>query len=73
MPYTGCFLSQSMRVAEDRASFLDQLSSAKTEALKSFGDQVMLVEKFVNTPRSVSRSWLLRDTGHLVTIIGDWW
>ena len=52
--YTGSVLSQGMRVAEDRDSFLDQLSSAKMEALKSFGDQVMLVEKFVNTPRSVS-------------------
>ena len=37
----------------DRDSFFQQLASAKTEAQKSFGDEVMLVEKFVETPRSV--------------------
>ena len=54
---TLCY--QGMRVAMDRDTFLQQLTSAKTEAQKSFGDQVMLVEKFVETPRSVQ--------GHIVT------
>ncbi|KAK2171857.1 hypothetical protein NP493_1019g00020 [Ridgeia piscesae] len=44
---------KGMRVAMDRDTFLQQLTSAKTEAQKSFGDQVMLVEKFVETPRHV--------------------
>ncbi len=31
--------------------FDEQLESAKREAIKSFGDEVMLIEKFVETPR----------------------
>ncbi len=31
--------------------FSAQLQSAKTEGMKSFGDDVMLIEKFVETPR----------------------
>lgn len=33
--------------------FQEQLDSARGEAMKSFGDDVMLVEKFVDTPRHV--------------------
>ena len=36
--------------------FDEQLASARREAMKSFGDQVMLVEKFVETPRYVTYS-----------------
>ena len=35
------------------AEFVSQLESAKREAMKSFGDEVMLIEKFVKTPRHV--------------------
>ena len=35
------------------AEFDAQLESAKTEAMKAFGDQVMLLEKYVVKPRSV--------------------
>lgn len=31
--------------------FQSQLESARREALKSFGDDVMLVEKYIDTPR----------------------
>ena len=31
--------------------FEEQLESARREGMKSFGDDVMLVEKFVETPR----------------------
>ena len=31
--------------------FTEALESAKREAMKSFGDEVMLIEKFVETPR----------------------
>ena len=34
-----------------KAEFSDQLESAKREAMKSFNDDIMLVEKFVETPR----------------------
>jgi len=33
--------------------FSSQLASAKNEAMKSFNDDVMLVEKFVVNPRHV--------------------
>ena len=35
------------------AEFDEQLESARREAMKSFGDQVMLIEKFVEMPRYV--------------------
>lgn len=37
--------------------FDNQLESARTEGMKSFGDDVMLVEKFVETPRCVLRKY----------------
>ena len=38
--------------------FSEQLESAKREAIKSFGDDVMLVEKFVQTPRYAVQVYL---------------
>jgi biotin carboxylase len=35
------------------SEFDEQLESARREAMKSFGDQVMLIEKFVEMPRYV--------------------
>ena len=43
-----------MRIARTDADFLEQLESARREARKSFNDDVMLVEKFVEDPRSAS-------------------
>lgn len=47
------FLPQGMRIAFTPAEFQEQLESARREALKSFNDDVMLVEKFVHRPRHV--------------------
>lgn len=44
---------KGMRIAFTREEFLSQLASAKTEALKSFNNDDMLVEKFVEQPRHV--------------------
>lgn len=44
---------KGMRIAHSLEDFQSQLESAKREALKSFGDDIMLVEKFVETPRHV--------------------
>ncbi|XP_071178245.1 methylcrotonoyl-CoA carboxylase subunit alpha, mitochondrial-like [Mytilus edulis] len=44
---------KGMRIAMTEADFDSQLESAKTEGMKSFGDDVMLIEKFVETPRHV--------------------
>lgn len=42
---------KGMRIAFSREEFIRQLQSAKTEALKSFNNDEMLVEKFVEKPR----------------------
>jgi 3-methylcrotonyl-CoA carboxylase alpha subunit len=42
-----------MRICLTEAEFDAQLESAKREAMKSFGDEVMLLEKFVVDPRHV--------------------
>ncbi|XP_040578900.1 methylcrotonoyl-CoA carboxylase subunit alpha, mitochondrial [Lepeophtheirus salmonis] len=44
---------KGMRIALTEDEFEQQLNSAKTEGLKSFGDEVMLLEKYVQNPRHV--------------------
>ncbi|TNM88184.1 hypothetical protein fugu_006405, partial [Takifugu bimaculatus] len=44
-------IKAGMRIARSDADFLEQLESARREARKSFNDDVMLVEKFVEDPR----------------------
>jgi len=44
---------KGMRIAMTKDVFDEQLESAKREAMKSFGDEVMLLEKFVVDPRHV--------------------
>ncbi|KAL3047079.1 methylcrotonoyl-CoA carboxylase subunit alpha, mitochondrial [Trematomus bernacchii] len=44
---------KGMRIAQSDSVFLEQLESARREARKSFNDDVMLVEKFVEDPRHV--------------------
>ena len=44
---------KGMRIAMTPEVFQDQLKSAKTEAWNSFGDDVMLVEKYIITPRHI--------------------
>ena len=44
---------KGMRVATTADVFDDQLKSAKSEAMSSFGDNVMLVEKYITTPRHI--------------------
>ncbi|XP_005737074.1 methylcrotonoyl-CoA carboxylase subunit alpha, mitochondrial [Pundamilia nyererei] len=43
---------KGMRIARSDSDFLEQLESARREARKSFNDDVMLIEKFVEDPRS---------------------
>ena len=42
-----------MRIALNEKDFLAQLESAKRESITSFGDDVMLLEKFIAKPRHV--------------------
>ena len=44
---------KGMRIVQTPEQFHDQLSSAKSEARNSFGDEVMLVEKYITTPRHI--------------------
>jgi len=44
---------KGMRIALSPEVFLDQLESAKSEARNSFGDDAMLVEKYITTPRHI--------------------
>ncbi|KAJ6644763.1 hypothetical protein lerEdw1_013578 [Lerista edwardsae] len=44
---------KGMRIALSEKEFQDQLESARREAKKSFNDDAMLIEKFVDKPRHV--------------------
>ncbi|XP_028360851.1 methylcrotonoyl-CoA carboxylase subunit alpha, mitochondrial [Phyllostomus discolor] len=44
---------KGMRIARSENEFQEQLESARREAKKSFNDDAMLIEKFVDTPRHV--------------------
>ncbi|KAF2271520.1 methylcrotonoyl-CoA carboxylase subunit alpha mitochondrial precursor [Westerdykella ornata] len=44
---------KGMRIVNSPEEFYDQLASAKSEARNSFGDEVMLVEKYITTPRHI--------------------
>ncbi|XP_069753215.1 methylcrotonoyl-CoA carboxylase subunit alpha, mitochondrial isoform X2 [Narcine bancroftii] len=44
---------KGMRIAQTKAEFFEQLESARREAQKSFNDDIMLLEKFVDNPRHV--------------------
>ena len=44
---------KGMRIVMTEGEFEDQLNSAKSEARNSFGDDVMLVEKYITTPRHI--------------------
>lgn len=44
---------KGMRIAMNEAEFEEALESSKRESQKAFGDQVVLLEKFVGEPRHV--------------------
>ncbi|KAF2453962.1 3-methylcrotonyl-CoA carboxylase subunit alpha [Lineolata rhizophorae] len=44
---------KGMRIAHSVDEFAAQLASAKTEARNSFGDDTMLVERYITTPRHI--------------------
>ena len=44
---------KGMRIALNEGEFLDRLESAKSEGRNSFGDDEMLVEKYIATPRHI--------------------
>ncbi|CAF0994811.1 unnamed protein product [Didymodactylos carnosus] len=44
---------KGMRIAFKEEEFLDQLNAARSEAMKSFNDDSVLIEKFIQRPRHV--------------------
>jgi len=44
---------KGMRIVHDKASFIDALDSCRREAQTSFGDQKVLVEKYLSRPRHI--------------------
>ncbi|KAL2868517.1 acetyl/propionyl/methylcrotonyl-CoA carboxylase subunit alpha [Aspergillus lucknowensis] len=44
---------KGMRIAQSKDEFQAQLQSAKSEAMNSFGDDHVLVEKYITTPRHI--------------------
>jgi 3-methylcrotonyl-CoA carboxylase alpha subunit len=44
---------KGMRIVSDPTLFFESLDSAKREAMKSFGDERVLVEKYITRPRHV--------------------
>lgn len=44
---------KGMRIAMETSEFRTQLESARREAIKAFADDVMLIEKYIDTPRHV--------------------
>ena len=44
---------KGMRIAMTEDVFMEQLQAARREAMASFGDDIVLIEKYVDRPRHV--------------------
>ncbi len=44
---------KGMRIVEKEEDFLDALAAAKREAMNAFGDDIVLIEKFIVNPRHI--------------------
>ncbi|KAI6133652.1 carbamoyl-phosphate synthase L chain, ATP binding domain-containing protein [Pisolithus croceorrhizus] len=59
---------KGMRVVSQPNDFMDELESAKRESLKAFGDQNVLVEKFIERPRHVEVQVFADTMGGVVSL-----
>lgn len=59
---------KGMRIAKSADEFAQQLESAKSEARSSFGDDVMLVEKYITTPRHIEVQVFADQHGNCVAL-----
>ncbi|WPH05119.1 Methylcrotonoyl-CoA carboxylase subunit alpha, mitochondrial [Acrodontium crateriforme] len=59
---------KGMRIAKTADEFQQQLESAKSEARSSFGDDVMLVEKYITTPRHIEVQVFADQHGNCVAL-----
>jgi len=44
---------KGMRIVRNEAEFVEQLESAKRESSKSFGDDRVLLERYIERPRHI--------------------
>lgn len=44
---------KGMRIVKDPSEFMDSLESAKRESLKSFGDDRVIMERYIQKPRHI--------------------
>jgi acetyl-CoA/propionyl-CoA carboxylase biotin carboxyl carrier protein len=57
---------KGMRVVEDPTAFSDAVAGARREARGAFGDDTLLLERFVNRPRHIEIQVLADQHGHVV-------
>lgn len=57
---------KGMKIAEDEKSFSDALASAKREALNAFGNDHMLIEKYLANPRHIEVQIFADQQGNVV-------
>jgi 3-methylcrotonyl-CoA carboxylase alpha subunit len=57
---------KGMRRVDKATEFLDELAGAKREALNAFGDDRVLVERFIQNPRHVEMQIFADNHGHAV-------
>jgi len=59
---------KGMRIVMDETEFLEKLESAKSEGRNSFGDDEMLVEKYITTPRHIEVQIFADQHGNAVAL-----
>ena len=59
---------KGMRVVESAAEFAAALASAKREALSSFGDDAVLIERYLTRPRHIEIQVFADSHGHVVSL-----
>ncbi len=57
---------KGMKVAESEAAFLAALASAKREAMNAFGDDDVLIERYLQRPRHIEIQVFADELGHCV-------
>lgn len=57
-----------MRIVNDESSFFEALESARRESLKSFGDDRVLVEKYIVKPRHIEVQVFGDSMGNVVSL-----
>ncbi|PVG01863.1 putative methylcrotonoyl-CoA carboxylase, partial [Serendipita vermifera] len=59
---------KGMRIVDDESAFMEALESAKRESLKSFGDDNVLVEKYIQKPRHIEVQVFGDSNGNAVSL-----